>query len=776
MGTKVRIELLGGLAVMVNGQRAPRFRSQKPPALLAYLARYPGMHHGREQLIAILWPEADRDAGRNRLNVTLSRIRAHLAAVSEQAADIIRSDRFHVWLDAESVEIDVTDLERHLQLATGEDRLRRLIAAVDLYRGPLLPGNYDEWVGLEQERLGHVMRECCAEVVRLLEQEGRPEDALRYARKAVALDPLQEASQRDLIRLLARQGMTADALQQYRNFENLLREELGAEPDEQTRSLCSELFPRRNGDSRQTELGLRRDATDQASWSPENAGAPLRLAEADSRVGATLTQSRGASKVRLMLVVLLVAAVAVLSWTSIWSSHKTSMQTPPSSVTSDGRPLGMFIYSPAADERDSEPTAIATDRFGYTYVTGFVQTVSHDVDFLTLKFDPRGRLAWRRRYNGKANDCDRARSIAVDLAGNVYVSGDCYGGESRNGGTEWDIVTVKYAPDGSFRWAARLAVQGRRDEHPAGMGMDGAGNIYVAGTASLGGKGSTYILAKLDAAGTTMWTVRHRPVGMDLDVAELSTLAFTVEKDGTATLTGEGTVIDAAGKRTLDLITSRHDRQGNLLWQRRFTPEGPGALQGRVVTVDAAHYVYVAARHSGASVNPVSGTVSEAMQVVKYDAEGRESWSASFLPEEGHPLVVPTAIDVDASSVVYVAARAMSEDHRLMSYAVAIDAAGGLLWKHHLEDTEGHAARAGGQGVYLSGERAASPSPLEPPSRIDTYYLSRQDGKTIWQQEVSRFPRVKQSLLHRGGHGEIVTAAQIWEGHIPAIALFWYTG
>src|SRR4051812_5926185 len=112
----VRIELFGGLRILVGKQEAPRFRSQKPPALLAYLAYCSDRAHPRELLIDMLWPDADPDAGRNRLNVTLSRIRAHLDA-STAPSGLLLSDRLHVWLNRDLIDTDVSEFNASLASA-----------------------------------------------------------------------------------------------------------------------------------------------------------------------------------------------------------------------------------------------------------------------------------------------------------------------------------------------------------------------------------------------------------------------------------------------------------------------------------------------------------------------------------------------------------------------------------------------------------------------------------------------------------------------------------
>ena len=233
--------MLGGFETRLASGAPLTLPAKKAQALLAYLAVRPGQSHHRNKLATLLWGEQSDDGARGNLRHALANLRRALAGASPHSLDIQGQT---VVLQAAGVEVDVVTFER----LAGEGTPQALQDAAELYRGDLLFGLtfdaalFEDWLVAERERLRELAIETLGRLLAWQSNAADTERAIQTAMRLVALDPLQEAVHRTLMRLHARQGRRGAALKQYQMFVGVLQRELGAEPEAETRRLHQELL------------------------------------------------------------------------------------------------------------------------------------------------------------------------------------------------------------------------------------------------------------------------------------------------------------------------------------------------------------------------------------------------------------------------------------------------------------------------------------------------------------------------------------------------------
>ena len=127
-----------------------------------------------------------------------------------------------------------------------------LAEAVGLYRGEFLSGFFltaqPGFRGLAARAAGEpAPRAGRARSQRLVEihaARGQYDQAIEFARRWLALDPLEEGVHRQLMRLHGLAGQPSEALRQYERCRSALERELGEKPEEETEQLREQIaFP-----------------------------------------------------------------------------------------------------------------------------------------------------------------------------------------------------------------------------------------------------------------------------------------------------------------------------------------------------------------------------------------------------------------------------------------------------------------------------------------------------------------------------------------------------
>jgi len=249
---RLEISLLGAFQVSEDGKLVTQFETTPARALLIYLVLHPGMPFRREVLADLLWQDQSRSEALHALRQTLNRLRRAIGS-RESNPSLLQITRQTIqlnpdsdyWLDTEAFTnlVDTVHEHSHRRLEACGSCVQRLTQAADLYRGDLLSGFYleslpfQEWLTMERERFHRQAMETLYHLAECHNQRGEYRQAQRYARRQLELEPWREEAQRQLMVALSLSGQRSAALAQYEACRRTLSEELGVEPEAETRTL-----------------------------------------------------------------------------------------------------------------------------------------------------------------------------------------------------------------------------------------------------------------------------------------------------------------------------------------------------------------------------------------------------------------------------------------------------------------------------------------------------------------------------------------------------------
>jgi DNA-binding SARP family transcriptional activator len=237
---QLHIALLGGLEITGSEAMAKASLTRKARALVAYLALRSGRGQSREKLAELLWGESAEEQARANLRQTLSSIRK---ALNGDGCGYLITDGDQISLAASDIDFDVAEFEKHVATGT-PDALKR---AADLYRGDFLDGfslkedTFESWARGERERLRHLACDALTKLIAHCDEVGDTERCVETAARLLQLDPLREAAHRILMRAYAAQKRQASALKQFETCRDILRRELGVEPEPETVAFYREI-------------------------------------------------------------------------------------------------------------------------------------------------------------------------------------------------------------------------------------------------------------------------------------------------------------------------------------------------------------------------------------------------------------------------------------------------------------------------------------------------------------------------------------------------------
>jgi uncharacterized delta-60 repeat protein len=273
---------------------------------------------------------------------------------------------------------------------------------------------------------------------------------------------------------------------------------------------------------------------------------------------------------------------------------------------------GNFIWSKTyngTENNDDIGTGVCTDNSGNIYVVGSARNTGKYYDLVLLKYNPEGNLIWSNIFSGTDNYAeDRGLGIAVDEYDNIYITGFATGLDGKT-----DIVTQKYNPGGVRLWSKTEDGNEQLNSQGLGIAVDRMQNIYITGFTSSTLGGADIALIKYNSAGVKDWIKIYNGSGNSEDKA----FGIAVDQTDKVIITGFAT------NATIDCITLKYDNSGNLIWFSSFNGQSNGEDKAFGIAVDQYDNIYIA----GNSNNSATGFD---YRTIKYSGDGQLLWTNTY--------------------------------------------------------------------------------------------------------------------------------------------------
>ena len=297
---------------------------------------------------------------------------------------------------------------------------------------------------------------------------------------------------------------------------------------------------------------------------------------------------------------------------------------------------------------------------GFLYVVGYAEHgAPAGVDATVLRYSASGSRKWKRFYDGPAHSSDRAQGAVADRAGNLYICGSVGRADLST-----DLLLVKYTPAGRRVWVRTYDGPLHGNDSARAVALDGAGNVFVAGTVGdpADPMGADLRLLKYDRSGHRQWVRGFNPgAGHYLGISDL-----LIDKE-------RGRVYVSAEYETTSngwqWFLARYATNGTRKWRHDWG--GADSDQAKALALSANGNIY----QVGSTVQPPA--VDSDAAIVKWTAAGEiaDGWPLTFAgPGDGEDHYYD--VTVDRSGKIHVVGDSFSGLSGANSLMCAYDSVG----------------------------------------------------------------------------------------------------
>jgi DNA-binding SARP family transcriptional activator len=246
----LEVKLFGAGAARYIDRPMDGFPGHQSYQVLCYLLLNREHVQKRERLASIFWGNYATNASRKYLRNALWKLRSVFQSVGGELDDYVQVDDETVAFQKSSpYRLDVETFETLLtgsRNVAGENlcevQVDQLAQAVNLYHGDLLEGVDEEWCLYERERLSLLHLSALSKLMVYHRAQRNFMTGLDYGERILAFDNTRENVHREMMLLHWLNGEQHVALAQFNRCAQILRDQVGVAPTEETRSLYEKML------------------------------------------------------------------------------------------------------------------------------------------------------------------------------------------------------------------------------------------------------------------------------------------------------------------------------------------------------------------------------------------------------------------------------------------------------------------------------------------------------------------------------------------------------
>lgn len=226
--------------VLKDGEQL-HFKTAKVKELFAYFVTFMNTYIPRDRIIDSLWPNHDQKKAKIILHTSLSHLRKHLSKHGYTNCITFSNQSYIFTMDSIHSDLKLINEAIINTEKINESNILHVEKALKLYTGSFMEWNHYEWANEIAQKVENDIIIILEKVIDYYSEDDRFK-ALHYLQIQRKLAPYLDRNIERTMHLLIQQGNHAAAMKIYNDYEQLLSEDLGINPEERLATLYQSLL------------------------------------------------------------------------------------------------------------------------------------------------------------------------------------------------------------------------------------------------------------------------------------------------------------------------------------------------------------------------------------------------------------------------------------------------------------------------------------------------------------------------------------------------------